>query len=205
MKPNIPLGARHHYTTLKIETNQSRRRPTSQSLSKLPISSLYLQLLSRGRTFPLASLETDGLIIGKSREKVESLSLLSSSLLFSILSFPLPTELFGLKSKVESLSQLSSSLLFSILSFPLPTELFGLKSSGMSSLATCHPPIGSLGLSLSPYPSTLDFSPIICCHMSLMAPTLALCLTYPALNTWHSMNHSSCAKCPVLPSVPRKT
>ena len=28
-----------------------------------------------------------------------------------------------------------------------------------------------LGLLLSPYPSTLDFPPIMCCHMSLLGPT----------------------------------
>ena len=65
----------NHHTTLRVENNQSRRRPTSWSLSKLPDSGLYLQLLSRGRTFPLALSETYGPIVGKSREKVEPLSL----------------------------------------------------------------------------------------------------------------------------------
>ena len=131
MQPNTLLGARHNHTALKVEDNQSRRIPTSQSLSKLPVSGLYLHLLSQRRPFPLASPETDGLIVENSREKVESLSLLSSSL-------PFP-----------------------FLSFSLSTELFDLKSSGMSSLATCHPLIGSLGLPLSIYPSTLDFYPIM--------------------------------------------
>ena len=89
MQPNIPLGARHHHTALKIENNQSRRRPTSRSLLKLPVFGLYLQLLSRGKTFLLSSPETDGLIVRKSRENIEPLSLLSSSLLFS-LSFIFP-------------------------------------------------------------------------------------------------------------------
>ena len=123
MQPNIPLGARHNHTALKVENNQSRRRPTSWSLWKILDSGLYLYLLSRGRTFLLASPETDGPIILKSKEKIEPLSLLSSSL-------PFPFSLFP------------------FLSFPLsslPIELFGLKSSGMSSLATCHYPIVSLG------------------------------------------------------------
>ena len=71
----FPLGQDNHHTTLRVENNQSRRRPTSWSLLKLPDSGLYLQLLSRGRTFPLASPETDGPIIQKSRKKVEPLSL----------------------------------------------------------------------------------------------------------------------------------
>ena len=54
---------------LGVENDQSRGRPTSWSLLKLPNSGLYLQLLSRGRTFPLASLGTYGPIVGKSREK----------------------------------------------------------------------------------------------------------------------------------------
>ena len=98
MQPNISLRARHNHTTLKVEINQSRRRPTSQSLSKLPVSGLYLHLLSRGRTFPLASPKTDGPIIGKSREKVESSLYFFSSLLFPFLFSPLPTDLFDLKS-----------------------------------------------------------------------------------------------------------
>ena len=71
----FPLRQDNHHTTLRVENNQSRRRPTSWCLSKLPDSRLYLQLLSRGRTFPLASPGTYGPIVGKYREKVESLSL----------------------------------------------------------------------------------------------------------------------------------
>ena len=93
----VPLRKDKHHTTLRVENNQSRRRHTSWSFSKLPDSSLYLQLLSRGKTFPLASSETDGLIIGKSREKVEPLSLtlpLKYGLPFS-LPFPLSPNQFG--------------------------------------------------------------------------------------------------------------
>ena len=118
MQPNIPLGEKHHHTTLKVENNQIRRRPTSRSLLKLLIFDLYLQLLSRGRTFPLTSSETDGSIVEKSREKVEPVSTFFFSPFFPFLYFPF---------------------------FSLPIKFFGLKSSGMSSFATCHPPIGSLG------------------------------------------------------------
>ena len=55
------------------------------SLSKLPDSGLYLQLLSCERTFPLASPETYCPIVGKSREKVEPLSLILPLLCFPFL------------------------------------------------------------------------------------------------------------------------
>ena len=93
----FPLGQDNHHTTLRVENNQSRRRPTFWSLSKLPDSGLHLQLLSRGNTFPLVSPKIDGPIIGKSREKVEPLSLtlpLQSGLSFS-LSFPLSPNRLG--------------------------------------------------------------------------------------------------------------
>ena len=75
MQPNIPLGARHHHTALRVENNQSRRRPTSRSLSKLPVSSLYLKLFSRGSTFLLAPPGTADPISKKPREKVELICL----------------------------------------------------------------------------------------------------------------------------------
>ena len=171
MQPNIPLGARHNHTTLKIENNQIWRRPTSWSLLKLPVSGLYLKLFARGNTFLLAPSRTAGPIAGKPRDKVELLYL-SFLPLFSFSSIP-----------------------------PVGPRWLSLEST------FCHMSIPHwlLGLPLSPYPSTLDFSPIMCCHMPLMGPTWALCLTYPALDTWHYVNHSSRAKCPVLPLVPRKT
>ena len=88
----FPKGQDNHHTTLRVENNQSRRRPTSWSLSKLPDSGLYFQLLSRGRTFPPSSPETYGPIVGKSREKVEPLSLtlpLKYGLPYSLSSFSL--------------------------------------------------------------------------------------------------------------------
>ena len=88
----FPLGQDNHHITLRVENNQSRRRPTSWSLSKLHDSGLYLQLLSQGRTFPLTSPETDGPIVGNSREKVKPLSLtlpLKNGLPYSLSSFSL--------------------------------------------------------------------------------------------------------------------
>ena len=75
MQSNILLRARHHYIALKIEANQSRRRPTFWSLSKLPVSGLYWKLFARGSTFLLNLPGTAGPITGKPREKVELLSL----------------------------------------------------------------------------------------------------------------------------------
>ena len=40
--------------------------------------------------------------------------------------------------------------------------------------------------------------------MSPMGPILELKLTYSAPDTWHTMTHSKCAKCPALRSLPRK-
>ena len=85
MQPNIPLGAKHHHTALRVESNQSSRRPTSWSLSKLPVSGLYLKLLARGSTFLLDPSGTASPIAGKLREKVELLSL--SFLPFSLSPF----------------------------------------------------------------------------------------------------------------------
>ena len=55
------------------------------------------------------------------------------------------------------------------------------------------------------YPSTLDFHPIRRCHMSTWAPLSSHGLTNSAPDTWHTASHSNCAKCPALPSLPRKT
>ena len=41
--------------------------------------------------------------------------------------------------------------------------------------------------------------------MSPMGPTLELKLTDSALDTWHTVSHSKCAKCPALRLLPRKT
>ena len=90
------------------------RRPTSWSLSKLPDSDLYLQLLSRGRTFPLASPETYGPIVGKSREKVEFLSLtlpLKYGLPYSLSSFSLFLFLWITLNRILKRRKLPSSFL----------------------------------------------------------------------------------------------
>ena len=115
-------------------------------------------------TFPLASLETDSPIVEKSRDKVESLSLL---LLLS---------------------------LFPFFSFSLPIELFGLKSSGISSLATCHSPVSSLGF---PYLVIHNFgfpSYKVVTHVT-HGSHLDLCLTCFPFDTW--LNVSPPNKCQV--------
>ena len=115
-----------------------RKTHTSWSLLKLPVSDLYMQFLSRGRIFPLASLETDGSIVGKSREKVELLSLLL-----------LPSPSFSF----------SPPLFHSL----CPLAEFGprwVKCDVL--LATCHLPIGSLGLPLSPYQNFWIFLLLAC-------------------------------------------
>ena len=40
--------------------------------------------------------------------------------------------------------------------------------------------------------------------MSPMGPTLELNLTYSAPDTWHTVSHSKCVKCPALHLLPRK-
>ena len=37
-----------------------------------------------------------------------------------------------------------------------------------------------------------------------VGPTLELKLSHSAPNTWHTVSHSKCAKCPALPSLPPK-
>ena len=41
--------------------------------------------------------------------------------------------------------------------------------------------------------------------MSPMGPTLELKLTHFAPDSWHTMSHSKCTKCPALRSLPQKT
>ena len=88
MEPNVPLGEKHHHTALRVENNQSRRRPTSWSLSKLPVSGLYWKLSVRGSTFILDPSGATSPIARKTREKVELLSL--SFLLLSFFPFLSP-------------------------------------------------------------------------------------------------------------------
>ena len=42
------------------------------------------------------------------------------------------------------------------------------------------------------------------CHMSTWDPLDSPCLTNYAPDTWHTVSHSKCAKCPALRSLPRK-
>ena len=140
MQLNIPLGARQNHTALKVENNQSRRRRTSLSVPKLPVSGLYLKLFVRGSTFLLSPPGIACPIAGKPREKVELLSLKFLPL-FSFSSPP---------SSIPPVGPRWLSLESTFFHMSIPHWL--------------------LGLPLSPYPSTLDFSPIICCHMPLMDP-----------------------------------
>ena len=98
----------------------------------------------------------DGLIAVKSREKVELLSL----------------------------KALSSSLFLSLFLFSPPqTGWVKLGQENLSFLAKCEAPIGFLDYTLSPYPSTMDFHPLTCCHMSTSVP-LELSL-FDFLTSWH--------------------
>ena len=112
MQLNTSLGAGHHHTTLRVENNQSRRRPTSWSHRNSLFSVSIGNSLRGGNTFLLDLLGTASLIAGKTREKVELLSLNflppppppPPPFFFSFSSFyPLPTVLLGLKSSLESI------------------------------------------------------------------------------------------------------
>ena len=56
-----------------------------------------------------------------------------------------------------------------------------------------------------PYPPTIGFSSNLKMPHVHMGPTLELKLTDSAPDTWHIVNHSKCAKCSALRSLPRKT
>ena len=172
---NIPLGAKHHHMALRVENNQSRRRPTSWSLSKLPDSDLYLSLLSRGKTFPLFLSETDDPIFERSRKKVESLSLLSSSLSFPFLpSFPL-YRIFWSKVKWDVLSCHMSHSKWLPWITPYPLSIYHR-----------FPPNHMLP------------------HVS-HGSHLSSCLTRSQLDTWLNVSHSTPSMCHVSLSVPQKT
>ena len=135
--------------------------------------------MQRRATLSLGSPRSDCLIAGNSREKLEPLSL-----------------------KIPSFLSLSFSLSNSP-SQPV-WEKRGVKFVGP---LTCHMSIfyWLMGLHLIPYPSTLDFHPMASCHVSTHGPHLSSCLTNPTHDTWHLLIYSKCAKCLILPSLPRKT
>ena len=135
MQPKISLAARYHQKTLMVENNQSRRRPTSWSLSKLPVSGLYWKLFAWGSTFLLDPSGTTSLIAGKPREKLELLSLrFLPPFLFSSF-FLLPTILLGLKLSLESTF---STCQYPISSLDYPYHLIHLPwISLQSGIATC--------------------------------------------------------------------
>ena len=136
-------------------------------MSKLTDSSLYLKLLTRGRTFPLAPTETDGAIAIKTREKVELLSPTPSSLSFLFLFFFFSPLLFLLPPNCLVQSQvrcphchmLTHHWLF--LDFPYQfIHTFGFPSSQV----VTHVPHG---------------------------PHLGSCLTCSAFDTWLNVSHSN--------------
>ena len=135
MQLNIPLGARHHHTALRIENNKSRRRPTSRSLLKLLVSGLYLKLLAQGTTFLLPPLGTVGPIAEKPREKVEVLSL-SLLPLFSFSSFFPSYRIF--RSKVKFGEYFLATCQYPIGSLNYPYHLIHLPLISLQScVATC--------------------------------------------------------------------
>ena len=160
--------------TLSQGLNQVGKTPTSQSLSKLPNSGLYAKLSLRGFAFLLAPPKDDDLITLKSREKVEPLSLLSYSFLFSLL-FSSSPPLFGLRwAKWES-------TLLPHVNLPLVDLDFLIHLSIQLGFPLNHMlPHVSYGFHLSS------------------------CLTRSQLGTCLNVSHSKEAKCPALPSVPRK-
>ena len=113
---------------------------------------------------------------GKSREKLELLSLE-----------------FGISLHCTSSSKNERRCLF----------FFSFYSHFVPHLPLVKPPLAHW-ISLSTYPSTLNFSPIRRCRMSPMGLTLELKLTDSAPDTWHIVSHSKCAKCPILRSLPQK-
>ena len=105
------------------------------------------------------------------------------------------------REKLEPLSLKIPS--FSLSNFPSQTvwEKIGVKF-WVISLATCQFSIGSWDYTLSLIHLLWDFHPMASCHVSTHGPHLRSCLTNSAHDTWHSVSHSKCVKCPPLPPLP---
>ena len=121
-------------------------------------------------------MQTDGPKVGKSREKLHFLSL----------KFDFPPPLH-----IQLQNERRCLFFFSFYSHFVP-HLPLVKSS------LAH------WISPSTYPPIFDFPPIRRCHMSPMGPTLELKWPDSAPDTWHTVSHSKCAKCPALCLLPRK-
>ena len=113
----FPVGQHNHRTTLRVESNQSRRRPTSWSFCQNSPTPVSMRSPCRKVELPpLAPLETTVPISQKFREKVESFFspslLFKSPFLFSVPS-PSPIPLFGLR-WVKGLSSILPHVHFSM-------------------------------------------------------------------------------------------
>ena len=114
-------------------------------------------------------------IIGNSREKLELLSLKISLFSLSCSRFALPNWLGKLG---QENCPLMPHVQLLLVPWITPTSLIHL---------------------------LWDFPPIRRCHMSMWAPLGSPCLNNSAPDTWHTVSHSKCAKCPSLRSFPQKT
>ena len=82
MQPNIPLRQDNHPTFLRVENGQVGEYLPLGCCRYSRLRSLLVALVTR-KDFPLASPMTYGPIVGKSREKMEPLSLTLPFLCFS--------------------------------------------------------------------------------------------------------------------------
>ena len=82
MQPNILLRQDNHPTFLRVENGQVGENLPLGCCRNSRLRSLLVALVTR-KDFPLASPETYGPIVGKSREKMEPLSLTLPFLCFS--------------------------------------------------------------------------------------------------------------------------
>ena len=82
MQPNIPLRQDNHPTFLRVENGQLGEDLPLGCCRNSRLRSLLVALVTR-KDFPLASPETYGPIVGKSRENMEPLSITLHFLCFS--------------------------------------------------------------------------------------------------------------------------
>ena len=169
---------KNHIHGFLDKNNRVGEDPSSWSLLKLPVFGLYSKLLLQGSTFPLASPENAGLIVGKFREKVELLYL-----------------------KLSPLSLPFSLFLFSLSPLPVWSKM---GQVGVYSLPRVITPLVPLDY---PYHliHLLWISLQSCGDTCLTWPHLSSCLTCSVLDTWHNVSHLNHAKCSLLHLMSRKT